>query len=352
MAVGTAAVKTAGDFDQSMAKVKAITGSTGEDFQKLRDLAIDLGAKTAYSAVECADAMTEMGKAGWDRSPFRCAMEHMTTVPPEYYLRAKSNILSSGTSAEYADICTRIYPLGYGEGVNQLTIRDVNNGLPYLQSPDTIVARYGLIEKVLVDRRFENPESLKAYAQTMLDNLQTPHFARTFDVTDLYPLTSQNLDDAEVGKVCKMTGDGSIAYITKTVHQWDEAGSLQIELSTKATDVASRVADLADRVRIESVYAQGATQLYQHSKDANATAEKGMTLNLYFPSEMRQINKKKPMPLHRFFYRYDRTRTVCGESANCPEDGYVLPDAANSAPVTFLLPPFCYSSARITRRFR
>src|SRR5699024_3133341 len=27
----------------------------------------------------------------------------------------------------------RIYPLGAGEGVNQLTIRDVNNGVPYLE---------------------------------------------------------------------------------------------------------------------------------------------------------------------------------------------------------------------------
>lgn len=213
------------------------------------------------------------------------------SVNPEYYLRAESNILSSGTSADYADICTRIYPLGYGEGVNQLDIRSVNNGLPYLQSPDNIIKQYGLVEKVLVDRRFENPESLMAYAQTMLDNLQTPSFSRSFDVTDLYPLTIQNFDNAEVGKICKMTGDGTIAYITKTVHQWDDVGNLQIELSTKATDVASRVADLADRVRIESVYAQGATQLYQHSKDANATPEKGMMLNLYFPSEMRQINK-------------------------------------------------------------
>ena len=65
VAAGTAIVKTAGDFDQSMAEVRAITQASGEDFENLRDLAIDLGAKTAYSAVECADAMTEMGKAGW-----------------------------------------------------------------------------------------------------------------------------------------------------------------------------------------------------------------------------------------------------------------------------------------------
>ena len=213
------------------------------------------------------------------------------TKHPEYYIQAKRNLLSSGKSADFADICTRIYPLGYGEGVNQLNIKEVNNGVAYLQSPENIISQYGLIEKVLVDRRFENPESLKAYAQTMLDNLQTPAFSRSFDVTDLYPLTKQSLDIAEVGKICMLTEDGTTAYITKIVHQWDVPGNLQIELSTKATDVASRIADLAERVRIESVYAQGATQLYQHSKDANATPEKGMTLSLYFPSEMRQINK-------------------------------------------------------------
>lgn len=210
---------------------------------------------------------------------------------PGYYLRAKSNILSSGTSADYSNICTRIYPLGYGEGVNQLTIKDVNNGVPYLQSPKAYTDKYGIVEKVLVDRRFENAESLKAYAQTTLDAYQEPTMSRSFDVTDLYPLTHQSWDDAEVGKICRMTKDNTTAYITKTRRQYDKAGDLKIDISTKPNDIASNIADLADRVRIESVYAQGATQLYQHSKDANATPEKGMIMSLYFPSEMRQINK-------------------------------------------------------------
>ena len=210
---------------------------------------------------------------------------------PQYYLRAKSNILSAGSAADYSNICTRIYPLGYGEGVNQLNIKDVNGGVPYLQSPANIVAQYGIVEKVLVDRRFENAESLKAYAQAMLEAYQEPSMSRSFDVTDLYPITKQSWDDAEVGKMCRMTQDNSTAYITKTRRQLDKAGDLQIEISTKANDIASNIADLHDRVRIESVYAQGATQLYQHSKDANATTTKGMVMSLYFPEEMRQINK-------------------------------------------------------------
>ncbi len=213
------------------------------------------------------------------------------TIHPEFYIRAKRNMLSSGTEQDYTGICTRIYPLGYGEGVNQLGIKEINNGLPYLQSPAEIVAQYGIKEKVLVDRRYENAESLKEYAQTMLEGLQTPSMSRSFDVVDLYPLTSQDIDNAEVGKICKMTGDDTIAYVTKTVRVLDEAGNLKIDLSTKAIDVVSEIADLADRVRIETVYAQGATQLYQHSKDANATPSKGMIMSLYFPAEMRQINK-------------------------------------------------------------
>lgn len=218
-------------------------------------------------------------------------VEINTSINPQYYLRAKSNILAAGSSADYANVCTRIYPLGYGEGVNQLNIKSVNNGVPYLQSPSTYTDKYGIVEKVLVDRRFENAESLKAYAQSMLDVYQEPTMSRSFDVTDLYPLTRQSWDEAEVGRICRMTQDNTTAYITKTIRQLDKAGSLQIDLSTKATDIASNVADLADRIRIESVYAQGATQLYQHSKDANATSTKGMVISLYFPSEMRQINK-------------------------------------------------------------
>ena len=224
--------------------------------------------------------------------PWRISLKRIDkTIKPQYYLRAKSNILSSGTSADYSNICTRLYPLGYGEGVNQLTIRSANNNVPYIQSPQEITDQYGIVEKVLVDRRFENAESLKGYAQTMLDLYQTPSMSRSFDVVDLYPLTNQSWDDAEVGKICRMTQDNTTAYITRTRRQYDKAGDLQIDLSTKASDIASNVADLADRIRIESVYAQGATQLYQHSKDANATKDKGMVVSLYFPSEMKQINK-------------------------------------------------------------
>ena len=64
-AAGTAAVKTAADFDAAMSKVAAVSGATGEDLDALRDKAREMGAKTKFSASEAADAMNYMAMAGW-----------------------------------------------------------------------------------------------------------------------------------------------------------------------------------------------------------------------------------------------------------------------------------------------
>ena len=63
--VGVAGLKVATDFEKAMSGVQAITGATGDEFEKLRETAIDLGATTAFSSGEVAEAMTEMAKAGW-----------------------------------------------------------------------------------------------------------------------------------------------------------------------------------------------------------------------------------------------------------------------------------------------
>ncbi|MBR1707988.1 MAG: phage tail tape measure protein [Clostridia bacterium] len=64
-ALGTAAVKTAADFDSAMSKVAAVSGATGEDFDKLKAKAREMGSKTKFSASEAAEAMNYMAMAGW-----------------------------------------------------------------------------------------------------------------------------------------------------------------------------------------------------------------------------------------------------------------------------------------------
>ena len=64
--IATAAVKTTADFEESMSKVQALSGATGEEFTSLETKARDLGKSTKYSAKEAADAMGYMALAGWD----------------------------------------------------------------------------------------------------------------------------------------------------------------------------------------------------------------------------------------------------------------------------------------------
>lgn len=53
-------------FESQMQRVKAIGEMTEEEFKRINDLAIKLGANTVYGATEVGQAMEYMGQAGWD----------------------------------------------------------------------------------------------------------------------------------------------------------------------------------------------------------------------------------------------------------------------------------------------
>lgn len=57
-------VKKAADFGAELSNIKAITGETNENMEKLRKLALKMGADTQFSALEAAQAITELQKAG------------------------------------------------------------------------------------------------------------------------------------------------------------------------------------------------------------------------------------------------------------------------------------------------
>lgn len=72
--IGVAAAKVGGDFEAQMSRVKAISGATGSSFDELRQQAIDLGAKTAFSAKESAAGMENLASAGFNAKEIMEAM--------------------------------------------------------------------------------------------------------------------------------------------------------------------------------------------------------------------------------------------------------------------------------------
>lgn len=78
--IGTAAVKAGNDFEAQMSRVSAIAGAYGNDLEKLRQQAIDLGADTSFSATSAAEAMENLASAGFDTQEIMEAMPGMLNL--------------------------------------------------------------------------------------------------------------------------------------------------------------------------------------------------------------------------------------------------------------------------------
>lgn len=239
---------------------------------------------------------------------------------PDLYIRNAHNLIDLSRDRTRTSVCTRLYPLGYGEGVNQLGIKDVNGGIPYLQSPPDIVAKYGIIERVWVDRRYENPESLLAAAKSMLTELQEPVEAYGASFADLEqrgetkPGATVRIIDTELQM------DKSV-LVTKVKKTYGDILSSSIEIANRSVDIASTVADLADRQRIEQTYAQGATQIYSQSIQENADRETGVVMDFTIPQEMRIINKVLCKVRMESFRAYSKATADAGQSSQTSDSG-------------------------------
>lgn len=72
--VSVAAIKTGSEFEAQMSRVQAISGATGENFEKLREQAIQLGADTSFSASSAAEGMENLAAAGFEVNEITDAM--------------------------------------------------------------------------------------------------------------------------------------------------------------------------------------------------------------------------------------------------------------------------------------
>lgn len=99
--IGTAAIKASIDFESAMDKVASLSGAQGEQFDSLRDKAIEMGAKTMYSATESAEALQYMALAGWNTKEMLVGLEPVLKLAGAagMDLGTASNIVTNGLTA-------------------------------------------------------------------------------------------------------------------------------------------------------------------------------------------------------------------------------------------------------------
>ena len=90
------------EFDKSMSQVAATMGTTVDQISELRDFAMDMGATTAFSATEAAEALNFMALAGYD------AETSMKMLPNVLNLAAAGNMSLARASDMVTDAQTAL----------------------------------------------------------------------------------------------------------------------------------------------------------------------------------------------------------------------------------------------------
>lgn len=218
------------------------------------------------------------------------------TIDPEMYIRPQKNAVRIRQDTDPIGVVTRLYPRGDGEGINTLTIRDLDlpqynkpRGQTYIQSPQHILDKYGIVQGAWRDKRYTSAETLFEAAQAMLEELQQP--VVVYDV-DFAVLGDVETDIPRIGKIIELVGFGK-SFITEIRWNYEEIIQSTLTIANKSKNIAGTIADMANRQRIESTYAQGATQIYTDSvaDNANNSVMQQLNLRLFIPTELVIINK-------------------------------------------------------------
>lgn len=211
-------------------------------------------------------------------------------------IRYRKNMTEISKTVDSTSIANRIYALGYGEGVNQLTIESVNGGCAYVEDADSI-EKYGLCPTIVVDGRYEIAENLKAYASRLLDELKQPYISYKVSAIDLFRLVKDSVSRFWPGDIVRvydecdnLTIRARIVSVEKPDFLGDP-GNVEVVLANKEKDIAGSISDLQNRALINETYAQGATNQQIYNFADNADPEHPAVLKIFISDSTVRINK-------------------------------------------------------------
>lgn len=216
-------------------------------------------------------------------------------------MRMNRNADNVKINVDTSELCTRMYPLGYGEGVNQLTIAEVNNGIKYLDA-DT-VGTWGLVESTYAETTVTEAATLKSMAESVLEMVKNPTVTVTVKGLDVYSLTGEPMDRFYVGRYCRVPlPDYGIALDERVVSikkddVYGNNANVTVVLANQVKDSVTTLSNLTRRAAIGELYSQGSTNQYALSFADNADAS--------YPAEMRFYIDQDAVWINKVVCRYD-----------------------------------------------
>ncbi|HDR7801305.1 TPA: phage tail protein [Bacillus tropicus] len=234
----------------------------------------------------------------WDDSkyPFTLNLVRATDEKVDT-IRYGKNLKGIEKEEDPTGLITRIYPLGSGEGVNQLGIESVNNGLPYLQAEQSIIDQYGIHKRIWVDRKFENAQSLKASGQGLLDRYKKPLVTISVDCIDYELIDPYKLVKYDVSKVVGVydedtdtNADLRIMKITKS-DIYGDPSNIQFEIGNVRDDIGTTITDLQKKQLVNDTYSQGSTNIDSQPFQDNCDPDHPAIIRFQIPNDVKYVNE-------------------------------------------------------------
>jgi len=272
----------------------------------------------------------------WDTSaaPWTVSLVRPEQTPQGAILYRR-NMTSIKATMDASSLITRLYPKGYGEGVNQLTIRSVNGGKPYIDADTAGV--WGIKSMQWSSPTVEDPATLLAEARAVLDARKNPVMSYEISAIDLSSMTGMAADRFAAGQLLTvMDGERNIRLTARVqaIEKADVYGSPQevkVTLSSSLRDSASDMGKLAERVRIAEMYSQGSTIMYPMQVADNVDADHPLRLRFFVPQQALNINQVIMKYELQAFRSYEkgaaagggsiRTSSAAGSGSISSEDG-------------------------------
>ena len=198
-------------------------------------------------------------------------------------------------------LVNRVYPLGSGEGVNQLNIKKVNpSGQAYVENAQSIM-EYGLIEYVWVDRRITDAKTLYESAKALLEKFAKVKVSWEIDAVDLLKCVTlpgekvPKIDELRLGKVIQIRTE-KFGIINMRIlkesksDMFADPGNIQLFIGNVLTDLGTTQADIERKIEINQLYSQGATNILNYDKADNADEQYPVKFRIYIDDDVVKIN--------------------------------------------------------------
>ena len=218
---------------------------------------------------------------------------------PTCYIHESLNLKGLKIESNPNQMINRIYPLGIGEGVNQLNIKKVNpTGQAYIENAQSIIDN-GLIEYIWVDRRFTDANLLMQSAQSLLTKFSQPIVSWETDAIDLIKASTDKkipqMTKLRIGNVVRLStekfGIVNLRILKESKSDvFGAPGNIKLSIGNVLTDLGTTQADIERKIEINQLYSQGATNILNYDKADNADERYPVKFRIYIDDDVVKIN--------------------------------------------------------------